>query len=157
MPQRDFFIKMKKKKPLQDILDNIDNVTVEFIEKSKQPKWIRDILIDIKNNGKRQTLTSREQAKIEADIMWENNINDISDKKYQVRQWTSFEQMIGDKFQIDIQRGDYILFEDGYFKINHNILYYKDIQNISNNSIFIDFLTNFEYTTIVNKLLNMKL
>lgn len=46
-----FFNSMKKKPALQNILDNMDDMTWEEIDAIRQPKWIKDILYKMKHGG----------------------------------------------------------------------------------------------------------
>ncbi len=47
---KEFFLKMRKKPELQRILDNFDDMSIDDIEELQQPKWIRDVLVQIKTD-----------------------------------------------------------------------------------------------------------
>lgn len=47
----DFFMKMKKKPPLQELYDNLENLTETEIENSGQPLWIREVLTSLQREG----------------------------------------------------------------------------------------------------------
>ena len=49
-----FCQKMKKKPAVQEVIDNIDNYSIEDIENLKGnqfPKWVREVLVKYKNRG----------------------------------------------------------------------------------------------------------
>ena len=57
-----FFNKMKKKPAVQNILDNIDNYTIEQIQNltgSHFPQWIRDALVRKKQNVNKGDIEAR--------------------------------------------------------------------------------------------------
>ena len=59
-----FFVKMKKKPEQQKVYDNLDNYTIEQIEKLRGPhfpQWVRDALIRLKEND-RATVTAHDIA-----------------------------------------------------------------------------------------------
>ena len=118
--QDEFFKKIKKKPPLQKILDNLDDYTVEELENIKgQPLWIRKQLVKLKKNDGRDPSVTAEEL---ADIMMASSPEVTSTPTYEIRQW------LGDDWQmpcgrtgslkIEVKHGDYLIV---YNLTNHKV------------------------------------
>jgi hypothetical protein len=69
--EEEFFLKMKKKPALQAILNRLDEMTDKEIENCKQPLWIRNILLKLKNKQMDTRTEAEKRAAAEriADLM----------------------------------------------------------------------------------------
>lgn len=71
--KENFFKKMKKKSAVLNVINNIDNYSVEQLQNLKGnqfPKWIREVLVKYKNRGGR---TAEEMAEMFAAMMREKD------------------------------------------------------------------------------------
>lgn len=71
--KENFFKKMKKKPAVLNVINNIDNYSVEQLQNLKGnqfPKWIREVLVKYKNRGGR---TAEEMAEMFAAMMREKD------------------------------------------------------------------------------------
>lgn len=79
--KENFFKKMKKKPAIMNVVNNIDNYSVEDLQNLKGnqfPKWIREVLVKYKNRGGK---TAEEMAEMFAAIMREkDNGEEIRDR-----------------------------------------------------------------------------
>lgn len=76
-----FFQKMKKKPAVQNVIDNIDDYSIEDIENLKGnqfPKWVRQVLVKYKNRG---GLTAEDMATKFANEMTANQLKDVDNGK----------------------------------------------------------------------------
>jgi len=72
-----FFKKMKKKPAVQQVIDNIDDYSIEDIENlqgTQFPKWVRKVLVKYKN---RNGLTAEDMATKFANEMTAKQLKDV--------------------------------------------------------------------------------
>lgn len=109
--QDDFFKKIKKKPPLQKILDSLDDYTAEELENVKgQPLWIRQQLVKLKiNDGRDSSVTAEEFA----DVMMDNSPTQTEIPRYEVRQWLGMDWQMAcgatGSMKIEVVYGDYLI------------------------------------------------
>ncbi len=112
--QDDFFKKIKKKPPLQKILDNLDDYTAEELENVKgQPLWIRQQLVKLKKNDGRDSSVTAEEL---ANAMTANSPVRPPAPTYEVRQWLSHDWLMScgktGSLKIEVSYGDYLIVYD---------------------------------------------
>lgn len=82
----EFLQKMKKKPALQKIMDNFDEYSIDDLKEIDQPKWIREALIQVKENH----MVFNDQERMDniekmADIMENSSFENKDQEEYEVR------------------------------------------------------------------------
>ncbi len=120
-----FFRKMKKKPALQAIIDNLDAYTEEQLSKvGGQPLWIRQCLVNLKQNNGEFALTRDEIADAMA---VPNSIQTVGSFAIgEVFEWTGSNAWLGDtdngiKFEQEVKTGELI------FVVSDDACYIGDV------------------------------
>lgn len=158
-----FFQKMKKKPALQEILDNIDNYTVEELDTIQgQPKWIRKQLCRLKNgentiDKEANILVTHAQDIEDNERFLERIRKEATTNKYEIRRWVGFDtwNIPGRTFMFQVTEGDVFFVESilkrqirlSSFSTNLNE---QNWQYFYNQTIKIDDMTKSEYNQFVS-------
>ena len=129
LPPHVFFQKMKKKPALQAIIDNLDNYSIDELEKVQgQPKWIREQLVRMKKEKDTPEKTPDFIAEHLADMMDGDPEQDRKNREqeYEIRRWVGGDWKmpagITGGFTVDIQPGDcFLVYSPRHVKIQSSI------------------------------------
>ena len=158
-----FFQKMKKKPALQQILDNLDDYTVEELDTIQgQPKWIRKQLCKLKNGEsiltqEADTFMAHAEKILKQEKFLEKIRKEAATNKYEVRRWVGFDtwNIPGNTFMFQVKEGDLFFIES---EVKHQIrlssfstnLNEQNWQYFYNQTIKIDDMTKTEYNLFVS-------
>lgn len=114
----EFFTKMNKKKAVQEVMDNIEDYSVDDINNlrgNQFPKWIREELVKYKERGGIDIYAIAEHM---ASLMPKN---EVVEEEYEVYQYVGNDDLeIGDRLKLTLSAGDYIMrLKDDFYKVNN--------------------------------------
>lgn len=118
----DFFLRMKKKPPLQAILDNIDSYSVEQLETIQgQPLWIREQLVKLRRG---EDITSKRVAAEAAAAKMISNQKVLFPDQLEIRQWigtTGWLKTI--RWEVEVKEGDlFLILQEGLVLWGHSAI-----------------------------------
>lgn len=159
----DFFRRMKKKAPLQTILDNLESYTPEQLADSSigQPLWIRELLVEFRQHDgmtkaehdqKRADKAAQEIADL-MDVPLNYDPREMADTElFETRRWTAPLQYIGDRFKMEIKTGDVfqIYLETNQIRLGSSLvsLNSQEMDALSYNSELVGHLNRKEFYTL---------
>jgi len=173
---KEFFKKMKKKPALQAILDSFEIYTIEQLTNIQgQPKWIRDVLVELKQDELGgivdEGATSRAEAL--ADMMMnasEQVAEEYIEPQYNVVQWIGSDWLMScgltGSMKVEIEYGDYLYIKDVdasiekflvIFESANGILSLQEWNRFVQNTTMIGLMTRGEYGALIKENANKKM
>lgn len=156
----------KKKPRLQALIDGVQEMSQSDIEQLNESLWIREALLILKkSNGKGQK--QRLQDLLDRTIEAERAATDIPKPTFEVRIWDIGDDFIGEsnlrnagqKYQIEIKKGDALLIlDDDRIKVQDTLIYSGEFERtkIMYGSTFVAYMNLENYSGFVQCLLNQK-